>query len=135
MVRYKTEEDLAILREGGINSAAVLCYLASEWTSEHKPQSIHIVYCHLVEHSPDTFKFVKALVRYARIKFENVTVRIYRNSVIKFFQGENFIPHPVLSPCSDHLKIQLVNSYMEANQIDVDLVLSNVQVNHLPHYH
>ncbi len=108
---------------GGINSAAVLCYLASEWyPKEHTPEQIWIVYCHLREHSPDTFRFVKDQIRYARKKFPQVHVRIYRNSVIKFFREEGFLPHPALSPCSDHLKREIIARYSKEQAIDIDLI-------------
>lgn len=104
---------------GGINSAAVLCWLIEQ---ETMPSEVHLFYAHFKEHSPDTFKFVKALIRYARLKHPNVKVKITRNSVIDFFRKIKIIPHPVISPCSRKLKIEPISRYAFENGITVDLV-------------
>lgn len=108
---------------GGINSAGVLCYLTSEYyPKDYAPKEIYLFYSHLKEHSPDTFKFVKALIRYAQSKFEKVTWRVSRSSVNQFFLKQHIIPHPMLSPCSEHLKIIPMLAFMDEHRIDVDLV-------------
>ncbi len=89
---------------GGINSMAVLCWLAL-LPKEYQPSKVYIFYAHFIEHSPDTFKFVKDGIRYAYKHFgkENVIVKITRNSVNKFFIDNSWIPHPTKSPCSTSL--------------------------------
>lgn len=107
---------------GGINSAGLLCYLASEYPDEMKPKELHLLAIQLKEHSPDTFKFMKACIRYAVGKFDCIRWAVRWGSVIKFFDEENMIPHPILSPCSEHLKIIPINEYMARHRIDLDLI-------------
>lgn len=106
----------------GINSAAVLTILGEHHPEHLKPQELHIYYAHLREHSPDSFRFVADLVRYARRKFPAVRVRITRASVNKYFIEQKTIPHPTLSPCSRELKIEPMQAYDAANRIDFVLV-------------
>jgi hypothetical protein len=106
---------------GGINSAAVLCEL-SDAPREYDPAELHLVYVHLREHSPDTFQFVADLIRFARKRFQNVFVRIKRESFLEFCRKEKFIPHPSVSPCSEHLKMDFLDSYQNQNNIDLDLI-------------
>jgi len=107
---------------GGINSAMVLCMLG-EYHPEHlKPQELHLYYAHFREHSPDTFRFVKECVRYARRKFSNVKVHITRHSVNKYFIQQKMIPHPTISPCSRELKIEPMQEYDTEHGIDVVLI-------------
>lgn len=107
---------------GGINSMALLCYLATVTPTEMRPSNLYLFYAHFAEHSPDTFAFVKAGIRYAQERFENVTWKITRNRVLKFFEKEGIIPHPIISPCSERLKIIPIVEFMRENDIDVDLV-------------
>ncbi len=107
---------------GGINSAAVLCFLAKYQPKEMMPKELHLFYIHFAEHSPDTFKFVKDLIRYARREFENVKVKITRTSVLRYFEKEGFIPHPTVSPCSRKLKIIPFQTYKTENEIDTELI-------------
>lgn len=104
---------------GGINSTAILPWMVE---NNIQPDELHLYYSHFVEHSPDTFKFVADGIRYARKHFKNVKVKITRNSVLKFFEQEHLIPHPMLSPCSKKLKIEPMEQYSFENWIDVDLV-------------
>lgn len=106
---------------GGINSAAVLCWLA-EYPEAYKPDEIHLFYAHFEEHSPDTFKFVKDLIKFARNNFKKVFVKITRNSVIRFFEEQKMIPHPMVAPCTRLLKIIPMHEYMALNGIKIDLV-------------
>lgn len=107
---------------GGINSAAVLCYLGEMHPPEARPKELHLYYAHFSEHSPDTFKFVKDQIHYARAKFPNVQARITRNSVLSFFEKEGLIPHPTISPCSIELKIKPMHAYAESHGIFRQLV-------------
>lgn len=104
---------------GGINSMAVLCWLKE---SEIKVSELHLFYAHFKEHSPDTFSFVADGIRYARKHFENVFVKITRNSIIEYFREQNIIPHPTNSPCSKNLKIIPMANYCIENGIKFDLI-------------
>lgn len=104
---------------GGINSMALLCWLKQ---SGIKPKELHLFYAHLEEHSPETFPFVKDGIRYARKHFDNVFVKVTRNSVLRYFESQNMIPHPMISPCSRALKIGPMNAYAFENDIHIDLV-------------
>lgn len=104
---------------GGINSMAVLCWLIEQ---DIKPKELHLFYAHFDEHSPDTFQFVADGIRYARKHFENVIVKITHNSVLKFFEKQNMIPHPKISPCSEKLKIIPMANYCWDNSIEIDLI-------------
>ena len=117
-----SEKRVMIPLSGGINSAAVLCWLA-EYQPEHlKPMELHLYYSHFREHSPDTFRFVADCIRFARRKFASVKVKITRNSVLAYFEGEHMIPHPMISPCSIDLKIKPRMAYDAEHGIDLDLV-------------
>lgn len=113
------DEKILIGLSGGINSMAVLCWLIE---SGIKPKELHLFYAHFIEHSPDTFQFVADGIRYARKYFDNVRVRITRNSIIKYFEEQNIIPHPANSPCSKNLKIIPIKKYAFENGIKYDLV-------------
>jgi len=114
-------EKVMIGLSAGINSAGVLIWL-SEYPEELKPDELHIFYAHFEEHSPDSFPFVKDLIRYAKTKFKKVIVKITRNSVLRFFEEQKMIPHPILSPCTRLLKIWPMHEYMALNEIKIDLV-------------
>jgi 3'-phosphoadenosine 5'-phosphosulfate sulfotransferase (PAPS reductase)/FAD synthetase len=105
---------------GGINSAAVLVYLAL--FVEEKPDVLHLFYAHFDEHSPDTKRFVKELVKFAKKHFKKVVFVQENHSVNKFFEKSNMIPHPTNSACTGWLKIFPMRTYMAENGIDVDLV-------------
>jgi 3'-phosphoadenosine 5'-phosphosulfate sulfotransferase (PAPS reductase)/FAD synthetase len=106
---------------GGINSMAVLCWLA-EGPKEFYPAELHLYYTHLVEHSPDTFQFVADGVRWARKAFPCVIFRMSRGSAIELFRQQKMIPHPTKPLCSIRLKIEPVERYMVENGITVNLV-------------
>jgi 3'-phosphoadenosine 5'-phosphosulfate sulfotransferase (PAPS reductase)/FAD synthetase len=107
---------------GGINSAAVLSLLG-EYHPEHlKPKELHLYYAHFKEHSPDTFQFTADCIRYARRRFPDVRVKITRNSVNKFFIEQHMIPHPMISPCSQKLKIIPMQRYDVTHEIDIVLI-------------
>ena len=114
-----SNEKVLIGLSGGINSMAVLCQLVE---SGVKPKELHLFYCHFEEHSPDTFKFVRAGIDFARKHFDNVKVKITRNSVLRYFEKSNMIPHPMKSPCSFWLKIEPIARYSFENGIKIDLV-------------
>ena len=106
---------------GGINSAAVLCWLA-DLPAERRPAKVALVYCHFREHSPDTARFVFDLVRFARSAFENVILRVYRGSILDYFENERFIPHPRFSPCTQDLKLARIADFYIANGVTIDLI-------------
>lgn len=112
-------EKVIIGLSGGINSMAVLCHLAN---SNVKISELHLFYAHFEEHSPDTFKFVRAGIEFARKHFDNVKVKITRNSVLRYFEKSKMIPHPMKSPCSIWLKIEPIARYSFENGIKIDLV-------------
>lgn len=106
---------------GGINSMAVLCWLA-EGPKEYYPAELHLFYAHLSEHSPDTFRFVADGVRYARKLFPAVVFRMVRGSVIEMFRKEKLIPHPTISPCTIRLKLDPIEKYMAIAGITENVV-------------
>ena len=116
-----SDEDICMGLSGGINSAAVACWLAT-WPEELKPRSLHLFYAHFEEHSPDTYAFVKDLIRFCKGNFKNVHVKITRNSIIRFFEEQKMIPHPMVAPCTRILKVIPMHEYMKANNITIDLV-------------
>lgn len=116
---FLSNEKVLIGLSGGINSMTVLCNLVE---SKVKPKELHLFYVHLKEHSPDTFKFVIAGIRYAKKHFDNVVVKITRESVLEYFEKQKMIPHPARSPCSYWLKIEPINRYSFENNIKIDLV-------------
>lgn len=107
---------------GGINSAAVLCFLGEHHPEHLKPLELHLFYSHFKEHSPETMPFVVDLMRWARFKFSDVRLKITRDSVNRFFEKQHMIPHPSISPCSIELKIKPRLAYVEKNGIDVELL-------------
>jgi 3'-phosphoadenosine 5'-phosphosulfate sulfotransferase (PAPS reductase)/FAD synthetase len=108
---------------GGINSMAALCYLGAHYQEDWKPEEIWLYYVHLEEHSPDTLDFVKAGIAWAEKHFKTVHSHIeYAGSVLDFFEGEKFVPHPIISPCSDRLKFRPMEAYAKENGIDFDLI-------------
>jgi hypothetical protein len=112
-------ERILIGLSAGINSMAVLCHLVE---SGVKPKEVHLFYAHFAEHSPDSFQFVADGIRYARKHFDCVIVKITSNSIIKYFEDQNIIPHPANSPCSKNLKIFAINEYAFNNNLKIDLV-------------
>lgn len=106
---------------GGINSMAVLCWLAA-YPEELKPKVLHLFYAHFEEHSPDTLDFVLSGVEFAKTKFESVVYTQTNNSIIQFFDEQKMIPHPMAAPCTRLLKIEPMLAYMVANKITIDLV-------------
>jgi len=108
---------------GGINSAAALCYLGDMYPAEYKPRFVALAYVHLSEHSPDTLKFALSCIRYACDKFDNVRWSVFPSgSVLDYFERENLIPHPIISPCSEHLKIARINEFRARHACDFDVV-------------
>lgn len=112
-------EKIMLGLSGGINSAAVLCWLIE---SGQLPAELHLYYAHFAEHSPDTFQFVADGIRLARKHFPKVTVKITSNSVLSYFEKHKMIPHPVRSTCSYHLKIAPMEAYCFQHGITIDLV-------------
>lgn len=104
---------------GGINSMAVLCWLADY---EFKPKELHLFYAHFEEHSPDTMDFVLAGLEFAKKNFQYVYYKQTNNSVIEFFRDQKMIPHPMISPCTRLLKIIPMSNYAIENGCEVDLI-------------
>lgn len=106
----------------GINSAALLCYLATEHPEAKRPHKLLMYYAHLREHSPQSGKFALDCVRYARKKFPVVKFGMSRASVLDWMEKENFIPHPTVSPCTWHLKIEPMDKWSIENGATIDLI-------------
>ena len=104
---------------GGINSMAVLCWLANY---ENKPKDIYLFYAHFEEHSPDTLPFVVAGVEYARKHFDNVIFERTNNSVLELFKMMAMIPHPTIAPCTRLLKILPAVEFAAKHGCTIDLV-------------
>ena len=114
-----TDKNVMIGLSGGINSAAVLCYLVKH--IQNKPKKLFLFHADFAEHSPDTLTFVMACIEYAKKHFD-VEYEIQSNSALDFFEQSKMIPAPTLSPCTRILKIEPMVKYMRDNNIDVDLV-------------
>ena len=114
------DKNVMIGLSGGINSAAVLAYLATR--VEEKPIDLYLFYAHFKEHSPETEPFVLDCVKYAKKHFKNVHFTQTNNSVNNFFIKQKMIPHPSVAPCTRLLKIIPIAEYMKSHSIDVDLV-------------
>jgi len=106
----------------GINSAALLCHLATVHPEAKRPAHLLMYYAHLREQSPESFRFVKDCVRYARRHFATVEFGMHRTSVLAWMERENFIPHPTVSPCTWHLKIEPMERWTEAHGGTLDLI-------------
>lgn len=107
---------------GGINSAAVLCFLGEHHLENLKPSELHLYYSHLREHSPETMPFVVDLMKWAKTKFASLRLKITRKSVNRFFERQHMIPHPSISPCSIELKIKPRQAYIAEHAIDLELI-------------
>lgn len=116
-----SQKKVLIGLSGGINSMALLCHIAN-YPEEYKPKELHLFYAHFIEHSPDTEQFVLDGVKYAKTKFNTVFYTQTHNSILKFFEENKMIPHPMVSPCTRVLKIEPIMTYMALNKIDIDLV-------------
>jgi 3'-phosphoadenosine 5'-phosphosulfate sulfotransferase (PAPS reductase)/FAD synthetase len=117
-MRYE-DKKVMIGLSGGINSMAVLCWLANY---EFKPKELHLFYAHFEEHSPGTLEFVLAGVEYAKKHFDKVVYAQTNNSVLAYFREQKMIPHPTASPCTRFLKIEPMVTYAFENGITVDLL-------------
>lgn len=107
---------------GGINSAGVLCHLGSEYPEELKPKHLFLFYAHIMQHSPGTLRFVRDCIAYAKSHFEQVTWGASRGDVLELFRGKRMIPHPMLSPCTEHLKLIPMLKFQLEHGTDIDLV-------------
>ena len=120
-----TGQKIMLGLSGGINSGAILCWLASNYPKNYLPHELHLFYAHFEEHSDDTYDFVKALVAYAKGKLPSEVDIIFEttwNSVNTFFGQQRMIPHPTNSMCSIQLKIEPMFNYMKKYDIEFDLV-------------
>jgi 3'-phosphoadenosine 5'-phosphosulfate sulfotransferase (PAPS reductase)/FAD synthetase len=117
-----SKKKVLIPLSGGINSAAVLCFLGEYQPENLKPSELHLFYSHLREHSPETMPFVIDLMKWAKTKFSNLQLKITRASVNRFFEQQHMIPHPSISPCSIELKIKPRQAYMSKHGIDLELI-------------
>lgn len=117
-----SDKRVLIPLSGGINSMAVLCFLGEEFPDKFKPTELFLYYSHLTEHSPDTLRFVRDGVQYAKRRFKSVTLGFNVASVNDFFVSQNMIPHPTISPCSRDLKMRLLDAFFESKKCDVRLI-------------
>ena len=115
-----SEKRILISLSGGINSAAVLAYVAKY--VEQKPKMLFLYYSHLAEHSDDTFQFVMDCVKYANKHFDGVFFEYSMNSVNDLFTSMNFIPHPRVPACTKVLKIVKILDFQRKHNIDLDLI-------------
>lgn len=106
---------------GGINSMAVLCWLG-ELPEDKRPNELHLFYADFKEHSDGTVQFVLDGVFWARKRFKIVKYTQTDNSVMDFFEENDFIPHPTNAKCSQSLKIEPMLKYAYANDIQIDLI-------------
>lgn len=105
---------------GGINSAAVLCYLNK--FVEYKPKTLYLFHANFLEHSPDTLRFVQDQLKYARANFAQVVYEQSDNSILNHFEQQNIIYAPKFSGCTRMLKIEPMIEFMARHKIDIDLV-------------
>jgi len=106
---------------GGINSAAVACYLATQ--VKQKPAELHLYCADFNEHSPDTTLFIKTIFDYCKALFDcPVFTTITQNSILGFYERIGGIVPPRSATCTRLLKIEPVAKYMYDNQIDFDLI-------------
>lgn len=120
-IRNLSDQRVMIPTSGGINSAAVICFLGEYFPDEYKPKRLFLFYSHLIEHSPDTSRFVKDLVKYAKRKFEKVKFGFSYASVNQYFIEQKMIPHPSISPCSRDLKMRHLDAFYRDNDCDLRL--------------
>jgi len=106
---------------GGINSMAVLCWLG-ELPEAQRPNELHLFYADFKEHSPDTLQFVLDGWTWAQSRFKKVQYTQTDNSVMDFFEENDFIPHPTNAKCSVTLKIEPMLKYAYQNDIQIDLI-------------
>lgn len=107
---------------GGINSAAVLCYLATIHPEHLRPKEVFSFYAHLKEHSPDTVPFVRAVVTYGKKHFEQFHFKLSVGSVNALWKRKNMVAHPMLSPCTEWLKLIPMMQYKAEIDADIDLM-------------
>lgn len=107
---------------GGINSAAVLVYVCAVLPEHHRPRDLFLFHADLVEHSPDTVAHVAACHAWARRNFrqrgldpDRVRFSMRSASVVDFFERERFIPHRVLTPCTEHLKLIPMRAWAQSH--------------------
>lgn len=100
---------------GGINSAALLVYLGAELPPEERPREVCLFHADIAEHPPDVPAFTAACVRWARRVWGPRSVRFGRSkaSVLDFFERDGWIPHPMFSPCTGHLKLEPMVAWVE----------------------
>lgn len=119
--RDLSKERVMIGLSGGINSMAVLCWIA-QYPEELRPKELFMYYSHLDEHSPDTWDFVRDGVEYAKRHFERVVFEYSEHSILQFFEQEKMIPHPRFAPCTRVLKLVPMMEFSVKYRITVDLV-------------
>jgi hypothetical protein len=108
---------------GGINSMSALVYLAEEYPQARRPRELYLYYAHLAEHSPGTWEFVQAGLGYAESHFDQVTAKVVdMGSVVDYFDRRGFIPHPMLSPCSERLKFGPMQKWAAELGVELDIV-------------
>jgi len=117
-----SNQTVAIGISQGINSAALVCYLA-KYLEAKKPKQLLLYMAHFVDHSPKSLEFGTAVICYAIKHFQNVKIKATWNDVLEFFRKSKMIPHPSSSPCSRLLKFEPMQQWaFEEHDADVDLV-------------
>lgn len=120
--RYQEYEGQKIMigLSGGINSAAVLAYLATQ--IEYKPETLYLFHANFKEHSDDTIDFVKANVTFAKKHFDNVVYEQDDISLLDFFEEQKTIFAPKFSGCTRMLKVIPMMEFMARHGVKYDLV-------------
>jgi hypothetical protein len=117
-----SDKTVCIGLSSGINSAALLCWLA-KYPEERKPKTLLLYAAHFVNHSPRSLEFLTDCITYAVRNFRNIKIKVTWNDVLEFFRAQHTIPHPSLSPCSRMLKYQPSEKWaFGENDCDIDLV-------------
>lgn len=116
------DKNILIGTSAGINSAAVLIDTIQKIKSGVLPRSLHLVYIHINQHSPDSEPFVNALVAYAKHHFPETVYFKYHYDILDFFEEQKMIPHPKANVCSRIIKTENIEKYKEQHEIDIDLI-------------
>lgn len=107
---------------GGINSAAVIVKTIEAIKAGDVPSELHLMYCHIDEHSPDTLAFVEALRSYCIHHFPATKYYQTQHSILEYFEKSKMIPHPTASTCTRQIKTEPIEEYKSRHCIDIDLI-------------
>lgn len=117
-----TGKNVFVGTSGGINSAAVVVEACKLIQGGAIPSSLHLMYIHINQHSPDTKRFVHDLVDYTRRFYPSVVYKEIECDVLDFFETQKIIPHPTADACTRKLKTERMERYRAEHNIEVDLI-------------